>query len=397
MFLKIIIDTFVLDRRFRNQGSYVYARSVIEAFLRLEGPDVPEFRIVVPPGGSNDAQELRSGLRGEFIDLPQLRAINQWRLGAGSRAMGRLAGDIVYCPAPINCAFSRTPAIVTIHDVTAVKMPSQTRFKNSLERSIVWSAARFSQKVITDSESSKQDLMETYGIPGERIAVIYLGYDEKTFHPDRAEPGLESAVRRRYRLERPYLIHHGVVQPRKNLRRLIEACRLVLQRHPDLDLDIVLAGPIGWQSEDIVARAKAGGERGKVILTGPVSQEELATLIRCADLCVIPSLYEGFCLPLLEAMACGTPTVASRSSCLPEISGGALRYFDPLSIEEMAAAIYHGICDDELRRQLRERGLRRASQFSWERCARETLSVITGTAPCPSCGPSLALAGSIRE
>jgi len=159
---------------------------------------------------------------------------------------------------------------------------------------------------------------------------------------------------------------------------LIMAFDLLLKRCPDLDLDLVLAGPIGWRSEKIVAAATQ--LQGRVILTGPVTQEDLVALIRYAVLCVIPSLYEGFCLPLLECMGCGVPTIAARSSCLPEISGEILRYFDPLSIEDMAAAIHAGICDDELRRDLAAKGLRRAQQFSWTRCAQETLDVLAEVA-----------------
>ena len=386
--MKILIDSFVLDRRFRHQGSYVYARNVIEAFLRLDGPDVPEFTVLVSSEPSSDAHQFRAKPGVELVKMAQLTSLRSWRLGGAGLATRAIAADAIYCPAPINCAFHRAPAVVTIHDATAVKAPSQKWLKNTLEHAIIWSAARFSKKVITDSENSKRDLMQIYGVPEEKISVIYLGYDARCFRTADPNSTQEANIRKRYGIERPYVLHHGLVQPRKNLQRLIEACRLLLERYSDLDLEIVLAGAMGWQSEEIIRTINAGAARGKVILTGPVPQQDLAELIRGAALCVIPSLYEGFCLPLLECMACGTPTIASGSSCLPEISGGVLRYFDPLSVEEMTEAIYEGMCDGQLRRRLSEQGLRQASQFSWERCARETLSVLTGLVSSAKCEPS---------
>jgi len=118
----------------------------------------------------------------------------------------------------------------------------------------------------------------------------------------------------------------------------------------------------------------------QVVFTGPLSSDDLATIIKGATLSVIPSLYEGFCLPLVESMACGVPTIASNSSCIPEISGGALQYFDAYSIEEMAERIHHALSDTDLRRELRTRGLERASVFSWRRCAEETLRVLAKAA-----------------
>jgi glycosyltransferase involved in cell wall biosynthesis len=234
--------------------------------------------------------------------------------------------------------------------------------------------------------------MEVYGIPSNKISVIYLGYDQHVFSTNtkRRDPG---DLPCHLGVKRPYLLHHGVIQPRKNLQRLIMAFDLLLKTYPDLDLDLVLAGPIGWRSEEIVAAATR--LRGRVILTGPVAQEDLVGLIRSAVLCVIPSLYEGFCLPLLECMACGVPTIAARSSCLPEISGDVLRYFDPLSIEDTAAAIHAGICDDELRRDLAARGLGRAQQFSWSRCAEETLDVLAEVAGFSNKARNSTLASSL--
>lgn len=218
--------------------------------------------------------------------------------------------------------------------------------------------------------------MHLYGIPGDRIAVVYLGFDKEIFC---LQTRGEFRCNARCQTQNPYIMHHGVIQPRKNLERLIEAYKLLLERNPSMDIDLMLVGPVGWRAERVLKAANHFSGRGRVILTGAVSELRLAELIRRASLCVIPSLYEGFCLPMLECMACGTPTIAAESSCLPEVSGGALVYFDPYSIEDMAAAMSRVLCDSALSKQLVENGLHRASEFSWSRTARETLDVISAT------------------
>src|SRR6266436_4295110 len=133
-----------------------------------------------------------------------------------------------------------------------------------------------------------------------------------------------AVLRWRLGIERPYLLHHGTIQPRKNLKRLIEAYHLMLADYADLDFDLVLAGQQGWASDEIVNAATDSRGRGKVILAGVLGDSELSLLIKGASLAVVPSLYEGFSLPMVESMACGVPTIASRTSCLPEISGNVL-------------------------------------------------------------------------
>jgi glycosyltransferase involved in cell wall biosynthesis len=170
-----------------------------------------------------------------------------------------------------------------------------------------------------------------------------------------------------------------MVQLRKNVHRLIQAWNCFRERHKEFDAQLVLAGPMGFGHEEILNIREASQNRDQIILTGALPGTELVTLLKSAFLCVIPSLYEGFCLPMVEAMACGVPTVGSNSSCIPEVSGGVLEYFDPLSIEQMADTMIRVFEDSELRESLRKKGLRRAAEFSWQRCARETLRVFAAT------------------
>ena len=138
-----------------------------------------------------------------------------------------------------------------------------------------------------------------------------------------------------------------------------------------------MAGPLAWQHEETVNAAKADNAgRGKVVLTGALNDRDLSLLVRGASLEVIPSLYEGFCLPMVEAMACGIPTIAANSSCLPEISGGVLRYFDPYSVPDIAACMEAVLLSRDLQAELAERGRERAQKFSWDLCAQQTVAVV---------------------
>src|SRR5260370_33867441 len=148
-----------------------------------------------------------------------------------------------------------------------------------------------------------------------------------------------------------------------------------MSRNHNLDLDLVLVGGLGWDYDEVV---RGSGERpgqGRAILPGALSDAEIAVLIRSATLVVIPTLYEGFCLPMVEAMACGAPTIASRASCLPEVAGHLLRYFDPFSIEDIASCMQQVLEYDALREELGRKGKERAETFDWTQCAREPLNV----------------------
>lgn len=237
-------------------------------------------------------------------------------------------------------------------------------------------AAKMSQMILTDSEHSKTDLVEIYNLAPEKVSVIHLGYDRSTFNSLPVNPPVQASLLARLGIQGPYVLHHGMVQKRKNLAKLIQAYSILLNRHHDVGYQLVLAGPFGFGSEGLRRVADRMVMHGNVIFTGPLPGEDLAQLIKGASLCVIPSLYEGFCLPMVEAMACGVPTIAANSSCIPEVSGGVLRYFDPQSEEEMAATIETVLEDSDLQRDLAKNGVKRASEFSWARCARETLAAL---------------------
>jgi glycosyltransferase involved in cell wall biosynthesis len=289
--------------------------------------------------------------------------------------------DLLFSPTALVLPIGLVPVVVTIADVMPMRLPSQlfSTASAQVQKVLSSAAAHFSRRIITISECSKRDIVEVYGIPAEKVSVVYCGYNLDLFNPDPLDKQATTALLNRLDISKPYIFHHGTITPRKNFQRLVEAYGLVMDRKPRIDLQLVLAGSLGWQHEPVVRAGAALGGRKKVVFTGPLEEEDLARLLKASVASVIPSLYEGFCLPMVEAMGCGVPTIAASTSCLPEVSGGKLCYFDPLSIEDMADRIIEVLENDSLRRRLSQDGLRRAQFFSWEKCARETYDLLVQT------------------
>jgi glycosyltransferase involved in cell wall biosynthesis len=271
--------------------------------------------------------------------------------------------------------------VVTILDAMYMRLP-QEFFGSPRARAhfLAWAGAKLASKIITISNWSKRDLVEIYGVDPAKVEVTYLGYDKRLYNSAPPDPEESASLLGRWGIRRPFILCHGLVQLRKNAHRLIQAWDRVNCASKEFDAQLVLAGGMGHGHEEILKVRKASPNSDQIILTGELPDPDLATLVKNASLCVIPSLYEGFCLPMVEAMACGIPTVASNGSCIPEVSGGVLKYFDPYSVEEMAEVIQRALEDSDLRDGLHDRGLARAAEFSWERCAQETLAVFTRTA-----------------
>ncbi len=374
--MRIAIDGYILHKKHRNQGSHVYALNLLRELRRLARPGEIDFEVLAPPVSQTDAFNVEPAPGFRVKAIPALRLSRLWRLGAVAASARSQTADVLYCPVPVNCGAVRTPTVVTVHDSMIAKFPFQKLKSRLFEGAITWGSMNFAERILTDSQHAKADLVESYGVREDKIAVTYLGCDHSVFNPTASNEGRYDQLRHRYGIRSPYVMHHSTMSPRKNIPRLIQACRLTQARHPDLAFDLVLAGPLPAGSEDILDAARNDLTQGRIIFTGAVPEQDLAALIRGATLCVIPSLYEGFCLPLLECMACGAPTIASRSSCIPEISAGKLKYFDPSSVDDIACAVQEALTDSDLRKRLRVAGSRQASQFTWGRCARETFEVL---------------------
>jgi len=371
---RIAVDTWVLGTHARHHGVQVYTTKLLEQFPRLAS----NHSVEIVPYRCLGGPETHLAASLPYRATRLLAHSRLWKFGAGALRSRLDGADLVFNP---HCSGLYptffTPVVTTIHDVLPEVVPWSSRGGRSL-RFLLRAAARNSRAIITVSQHSKADIVRTYGTPEERVHVVYNGCDHTVFNARPADTSLLESVRKRFGIKRPYIFHCGAGKPNKNLKRLIAAYGSLLSRSPDLELDLVLAGPADSASEDILRAAKAVSEPGRVILTGSLEPSQLVLLMKGASLAAFPSLYEGFCMPMVECMACGVPTIASSASCMPEISGNVLRYFDPESVEQMAACMEAVLVSDELRRQLSHQGRRRALIFDWDRCASETLRVLAG-------------------
>lgn len=265
----------------------------------------------------------------------------------------------------------RTRTLLTVHDLSFVRDPESAApgLRRYLEVVVPRSVAR-ADHILADSLATRDDLVELYGTAPQKISVLYSGVND-TFQPVKNLKALE-AVRARYTLRSgPFILAVSSLQPRKNFVRLIQAFAQL--PHPDLNL--VIAGGRGWLYDSIFAEVERLKLNGRVIFPGFVADTDLPALYSAARVLAYPSLYEGFGLPMLEAMACGTPVVASTASCLPEVAGDAALLVPPTDVEALAHALDQTLNDENVRAQLIAKGAERVLQFSWEKSARELVEI----------------------
>jgi glycosyltransferase involved in cell wall biosynthesis len=262
-----------------------------------------------------------------------------------------------------------TRTLLTVHDLSYVRVPdSANPSLRAYLDAVVPRSARRADHVLADSQATKDDLTALYGLPPEKITVILSGVDA---HFRRVE---DESVRARYKLgSRPYIFAVGTVQPRKNYIRLMGA--LAKLRADGWDGMLVIAGGKGWLDDPIYRALDDLGLRDHVHLIGFADDADLPALYSLAAVTAFPSLYEGFGLPIIESMACGTPVVTSNVSSMPEAAGDASLLIDPLDVEALAGALARLLTDEALRADLIRKGYAQARRFTWERSALELLAV----------------------
>ena len=269
--------------------------------------------------------------------------------------------------------FCRAPVVVTIHDLAFERMPETFTRRGSFQLKLtVRRTAKKAARVATVSEYSRQDLLDIYKLPPEKVVVTYNGV-ESSFTPQPSVPNEAEEVRRRFGVSRDFLLAVGSLQPRKNLVRLIRAYARLRSERQDFKPQLVIVGRKLWLASEIFDEVKRHPWADDVILTGYVADEDLPALYRAARAFVYPSLFEGFGLPPLEAMASGTPVVTSDVSSLPEITGDAALLIDPNDERALANALIEIMNNDRLRAELREKGIAQAKKFTWRDAAEKTL------------------------
>ena len=264
------------------------------------------------------------------------------------------------------------PSIVNIYDLSCVLFPHCfTRERLRDIRYKMNASVKRAEKIITGSEAAKADIVNLLNVAGDRIEVTPLGVD-KLFRPVSDEK--LTPLKKKYRLPERFILFVGTIEPRKNILRLVHAFHRL-----DRDISLVITGRKGWLFEEIFKEVKRLNLGERIIFLDFVSETDLPLLYNAASVFVYPSLYEGFGLPLLEAMACGAPVITSNKSSLPEIAGEAGILVNPEDAGEIREAIISVLDDDSMRQEMIRKGLERAKTFSWERCARETLRLYQET------------------
>ena len=296
-----------------------------------------------------------------------------WMQTIAPRLLRRLRVDVAHFTNGMVPLAMSVPTVVTIHDMSLTMFPKYHPPRRVLlNRPLVDVAARRADAIITVSESAKRDIVRLYGSQAERIHVVHEAA-APSFQPIRDQAVLDR-VRQRYELAERFVLYVGTIEPRKNLPKLIEGFARRRTRG-EMPHQLVCAGPYGWLSRDIEDLIDRLQIEQSVRFTGYVPFDDLAALYSLAEIFVFPSLYEGFGLPVIEAMACGTPVITGHVAALAEVGGGAVEQVGRLDADSLGDAMVRLANDSRRREELSSLGLQRAHTFSWQRAARETLNV----------------------
>jgi glycosyltransferase involved in cell wall biosynthesis len=364
--MRILIDCTGITRN--KAGVGVYAKNLVDELTRLErGPeyfilvqdDDPELDFNGRPGVTMLKVHARI-----FRKLPLRFLLEQlalpWLL-----MIHRI--DVLHS---LHYSFPLvrfgTKQVVTLHDMTFFNMSEMhERVKRLYFRFFIRADVRFADKLIFVSRSTMSDCIARLGNVRGTSTVIHLGKSE-AFHTGLAASEIRR-VKKKYGLNAEFVLFVGTIEPRKNLSRLVSAFASVCDRHAGLQL--VIAGMKGWMYDDLLQTVKELNLQSRVIFTGFVPEEEKPFLIAAARVFAYPSLYEGFGIPVLEALACGIPTVTSNLSSLPEVAGDAALTVDPSSVDAISSALEKLISDEPLRERLKREASRQAAKFTWTKTA----------------------------
>lgn len=342
-----------------------YIAGLVNALVRMGEP------LELVALGGRDSSAIPRGV-GHVAEPPHPPTNLGWSLVGLPRAAMRAGVSVIHSPAYTAPLWGGIPVALTIHDVSYELHPEWYPYRRDwMRRTFYRRSARGAAQILTVSEFSASEIAAAYAIPPRRITVAPLGVDHR-FAPGDASLPCELPAQ----VGVPFVLHVGDLHERRNLAVALDAVLMARRHFGALSaLTLVLAGEDRGVGRALCAMAAAEDSNDAVVLLGTVSEERLAALYRCASALVYPSLYEGFGLPLLEAMASGTPVIASTAASIPEVVGEAGILISPLDSSAWADAIGRIVNDEGLRAHMRARGLERAAQFTWDRTARITYDV----------------------
>jgi glycosyltransferase involved in cell wall biosynthesis len=355
--VRIAIDA----RKYRDFGIGTYIRNLVRQLARLDR--ATEYVLLCKPQDCADLAALGPNFRAVVETAPPYSVAEQIRIPI---ALRRERADLFHAPHYVLPPLINCRSVVTIHDCIHLLFPQYLpgRLAYGYARTSLWLATHRSNRVLTVSETSKSDILRRFHIPADKVTVVYNAIDERLSEVP-AEAEFER-VRIRYQLRDPYALYAGNIKPHKNLERLIDAFDR-LRHEPGFEaLKLVIIGDEISRYQGLRRAVHEHKLHKHVRFFGFVPVETLSVLYRLASVFVFPSLYEGFGLPPLEAMASGTPVVTSNVSSLPEVVGDAAVLVDPYDPDSIADGMRRVLTDDDLRASLRQRGLERVREYSWE-------------------------------
>ncbi len=345
-------------------GSSQYCYELLINLYKLDKKN--EYEIFLPISPTNDLPEANE--KWKYTVIPQRKL---WTLTALSPHLFSVKKniDVFFSPTHYLPIFAPRKSVVSILDISYIYFPKLFKRKDlfQLKRWTAYSA-RHAKKILTISESSKNDIINEYHQRAEKIEVVYPGMNTKLTKSGFLDM---NELKDKFSINKKYILFVGTLQPRKNITRLIEAFSKI-----DDDVKLVIVGKKGWQFDEIIEAPEKYGIKEKVIFLNNVGDDDLPSLYKNAEFFILPSLYEGFGLPVLEAMSYGTAVITSNISSLPEVGGDAALYVNPNDANDIALKIKKLLEDEGLRRELVAKGKKQVESFSWEKSARETLKVL---------------------
>ncbi|MEF3274287.1 MAG: glycosyltransferase family 4 protein [Chloroflexus sp.] len=375
--MRIAINAHLLahTRSFRRAGVSHYIEQVLIHLAQIDHQN--HYTIYTTRG----LDQAALGLPANFVVKPsRLPTINPrvripWEQGIAPLIL-RGKADLYHGCLNVAPLLSPVPTVITIHDLAFIRFPQTFRTYNRIYLDLATRlSARRANRILVVSEHTKREVVDLLGVAAERV-VVTPNAARSHFHPP--SPAALASLRARHGLPERFILYVGTLEPRKNLTTLLEAFALVSARLPDVPL--LIGGGKGWMYQPIFARLDQLQLRDRVKFVGYIPEEELPLWYAAATVFVFPSIYEGFGMPPLEAMACGTPVVTSNTSSLPEVVGDAGLMVPPTDHQALADAIYRVLSDAELHAELCQRGLARARQFSWSDTAARTLAAYQAVA-----------------
>jgi glycosyltransferase involved in cell wall biosynthesis len=367
---RIGVDLLVLSQ-FSFTGIVTYTDCIVPCLVE----SMPEYDWVLFTKSEDLVRfDYRKFPQVEVRVTPWMKSPWLWKLAGVNIEPWRQDLDLLFIPVSRAPLVKTCSVIAYLHDLGFLTHPDTLLRGTVLQTRIaVKHAALTADAVLANSEFTKKEICSAYDIPPGKVPITYYGYWPDKFNPKASEQSDIERVLTNNGIRPPYVLYVGMIQGRKNLLRLIEAAEHWRKTVPNLQL--VLAGKRGWNCDEIYAAAGKFSQ-DQVALPGPMVPDDLRVLYQMAECFVLPSIYEGFGIVVIEAMACGAPVVLSRATVLPEVGIDAALYFDPESPREIAEKILELRASKGLRKKMIEAGLARAKEFTWDACTRRTVSVI---------------------